>query len=262
VILDLEDSVAPEAKDAARAQAAAALKAGGFGEREVAVRINALDSSWADADLAAILPAGPAAIVIPKVSTPANLSDLAKRLAAAHGTVRVWAMMETPLAVLNAGAIAAAGHDPTTRLDALIIGTNDLVKETRAELDSERTAALYWLSAILTAGRAYGLDVIDGVYNDIKNRDGLRREAEQGRRLGMDGKTIIHPDQIAIANDAFSPTRNEITAAEAIVAAFDLPENRGKGVISLAGRMVERLHRDMALRTLALAEAVQRRSTT
>jgi citrate lyase subunit beta/citryl-CoA lyase len=260
IIIDLEDSVAPEAKDLARSQAVAAVRAGGFGHREVAIRINALDSPWGAADLAAVSTIVPDAVVIPKVSDPGDVDRVTAGLASTASGTQIWAMVETLIGVMNVRDIAASASRPASRLAVLVVGTNDLAKEARAHIDPERTAALFWLSAILTAGHAYGLDVIDGVYNDFRDPEGCRRECNQGRRLGMDGKSVIHPDQIAVANAAFTPSPAEVAAAEAIVAAFEAPEHRGKGVISIGGRMVELLHRDAARRTLLLAHAIRSRS--
>jgi citrate lyase subunit beta / citryl-CoA lyase len=256
VIFDLEDAVAPDAKAAARAQVVAAVKGGGYGNRELVIRINGLDSPWGRDDLAAAAGANPHAVLVPKVSTPDDLHKVNAMLVGAPASLKVWAMMETPLGVLNARDIAAAARAPASRLACFVIGTNDLVKETRAQLDEHRTAGLYWLSTILTAAKAYGLDCLDGVYNDFKDLGGLEREAVQGRALGMDGKTLIHPDQIAHANRIFAPAADELAKAEAILAAFTLPENQGKGVITMDGRMVELLHADMARRTVAIAKAI------
>jgi citrate lyase subunit beta/citryl-CoA lyase len=256
VIMDLEDAVAPDAKATARAQAVAAINAGGFGRREVVLRINGLDSPWGRDDLAAAAASKADAILVPKVSTPAMVADVQHGLATAATAMKLWAMIETPLGILNLREIAATASAAGSRLVCFVIGTNDLVKETRVELDANRTAALYWLSAIMTAGKAHGLDVLDGVYNDFKDLDGLLRECQQGRQLGMDGKTVIHPDQIATVNDTFRPSAEEIAAAEKIVAAFELPENQGRGVITMNGRMVELLHADMARRILAVARAI------
>lgn len=256
VIMDLEDAVAPDAKATARAQIVAAVGAGGFGRREVVVRINGLDTPWGRDDLAAAVASGADAVLVPKVSTAAMIADVERGMAAAPADMKLWAMIETPLGILNLREIAASAGTVGSRLACFVIGTNDLVKETRAELDAQRTAALYWLSAIMTAGKAHGLDVLDGVYNDFKDADGLARECRQGRQLGMDGKTVIHPDQIATVNDVFRPSAEEVAAAERIVAAFELPENQGKGVITMNGRMVELLHAEMARRTLAVARAI------
>jgi citrate lyase subunit beta/citryl-CoA lyase len=262
LILDLEDAVAPDAKETARRQVAQAVKAGGYGPREVIIRINGLDTPWWLDDLAAAAGAHPDGILVPKVSTPGHLSDLAERLVdiAADQKIRVWAMMETPLAVLNAREIAAATRDKETRLAGFVLGTNDLAKETRARLTPGRAAMLPWLSTCIAAARAYGLDVLDGVYNDLSDTEGFARECAQARDLGFDGKTLIHPDQIAPCNAAFSPAPEEIEQARRIIAAFDRPENRDKGVVQIEGRMVERMHADIARRTLAIAEAIAQRS--
>ena len=258
VILDLEDAVAPDAKVTAREQVAAAVAGGGYGDREVVIRINALGSPWGAQDLAAAAAAGPDAILVPKISDAAELAAIADGMARAPERVRVWAMIETPLAILNLREIAASAQG-ASRLACFVLGTNDLVKETRAELDGNRTAALYWLSAAVTAARAYGLIVIDGVYNNFRDREGLRRECVQGRQLGMDGKTLIHPDQIADANEIFSPSADELAWSRKVVAAFESPENADKGVLSVDGRMVEIMHRDIARRTVAVAEAIAAR---
>jgi len=261
VIFDLEDAVAPEAKELAREQVMAAVAGGGYGTRELVVRINGLDTPWGREDLAQAAKAAPDAILVPKVSTPAQLVEVGQVLVSTPEKTRVWAMIETPLAILNLREIAAAAEERTTRLACFVLGTNDLVKETRAELDQNRTAALYWLSAAVTAARAYGIDVLDGVYNAFRDLEGLRRECLQGRQLGMDGKTLIHPDQIALANEIFSPTEQEVAWARKIIAAFELPENQGKGAITIDGRMVELLHRQTAQRTVELAEAIAARNS-
>jgi citrate lyase subunit beta/citryl-CoA lyase len=258
VILDLEDAVAPEAKAAARAQAVAAVQAGGFGRREVVIRINALGSPWGADDLAAAAAAVPDAILIPKVDAPALIAAAERALAeaGASDTLRLWAMIETPLAILRAEAIAAAARCEPGRLACFVLGTNDLAKDTRARLLPGRAAMLPWLATAVAAARAYGLDVLDGVFNDIADTDGLQAECEQGRDFGFDGKTLIHPSQIAIANTVFAPSPDEVAQARAIMAAFAKPEHAGLNVISLEGRMVERLHAEMAARTVALADAV------
>src|SRR2546421_4008680 len=262
VILDLEDSVAPEAKAAAREQMLQSVTAGGFGARETIVRINALDTSWWLDDLNAVAKARPDAVLVPKVSTPGHLEDVAERLVdiSADQKIRVWAMMETPLAMLNARDIAAAASDVETRLAAFVMGTNDLAKETRAKITPGRAAMLPWLMNCVAAARAFGLDIIDGVYNDLADADGFARECSEAREMGFDGKTLIHPNQIAPCNAAFSPSAEEVAQAQKIIAAFDLPENRDKGVVQLEGRMVERLHAEMARRTVAIAQAIEVRS--
>lgn len=260
LILDLEDAVAPDAKAAARDQVCAAVKAGGYGLREVVIRVNALNTPWAEDDLAAAVQAAPDAILVPKVSTPETLAAIGLRLRrlGAPETMRVWAMIETPQAILQAQAIASAAHDVDTRLSCFVLGTNDLAKETRARLAPGRAAMLPWLMTAVAAARAYGIDVLDGVYNDLSDTEGFRAECEQGRDCGFDGKTLIHPDQIAVANEIFAPTAEEVENARAVIAAFERPENADRGVIIVGGRMVERLHADMARRVLALAEAIAR----
>ena len=260
VILDLEDSVAPEAKEAARQQVTDAVKAGGFGAREVFIRVNGVDTPWHADDLAAAAHAAPDAILIPKISSPDTLELIGRRLldmVADHKT-RVWAMIETPLAIFNILSIAEAASDSETRLSGLVMGTNDLAKDTRARLVPGRAPMLPWLSTCVTAARIYGIEILDGVYNDIGNADGFAEECAQGVEFGFDGKTLIHPSQIEPCNKAFSPTPAEVEQARKTIAAFDLPENKGKGVVSIDGRMVERLHAEMARRTVAIAEAVAR----
>ena len=258
VIFDMEDSVAPDAKPLARAQACAAAVAGGYGHREVVIRINALATEWGGEDLAAAAKSGANAVCVPKIESAEDLAAIRAALAGggAPAGLSIWAMIETPLGVLNCGEIAAAGRSSSNPLSVLLMGTNDLAKETRAVPTPDRLPMLAWLSHCVAAARAYGLDILDGVYNNFRDEDGLRREARQGRELGMDGKTLIHPDQIGPCNEIFSPHAEEIAWARKVIAAFDEPENEGKGVITLDGRMVELLHRDMARRTVAIADAI------
>lgn len=262
VIVDLEDSVAPEAKETARKQAADAVKAGGFGGREVFIRINGVDSPWHADDLSAAARAAPDVILVPKVSTPDTLELIGRRLLdmGTDRKTRVWAMIETPLAIFNILSIAAEARDSETRLSGFVMGTNDLAKDTRARLVPGRAPMLPWLSMCVAAARVHGIDILDGVYNDIGNADGFINECRQGVDLGFDGKTLIHPSQIEPCNTAFSPSPAEVEWARKMIKAFDLPENKGKGVVSIDGRMVERLHADMARRTVAIAEAIQRSS--
>ena len=262
VIVDLEDSVAPEAKETARKQAADAVKAGGFGGREVFIRINGVDSPWHADDLSAAARAAPDVILVPKVSTPDTLELIGRRLLdmGTDRKTRVWAMIETPLAIFNILSIAAEARNSETRLSGFVMGTNDLAKDTRARLVPGRAPMLPWLSMCVAAARVHGIDILDGVYNDIGNADGFINECRQGVDLGFDGKTLIHPSQIEPCNIAFSPSPAEVEWARKMIEAFDLPENRGKGVVSIDGRMVERLHADMARRTVAIAEAIQRLS--
>jgi citrate lyase subunit beta/citryl-CoA lyase len=258
LILDLEDAVAPEAKETARGQVCAAVKAGGYGHRELVIRINALDTPWGKADIEAAAAAAPDAILLPKPGTGADIVRATEALARAGAPdrTRLWAMIETPLAILNLADIASASQRQGARLSCFVLGLNDLVKETRADLSINRRPALYWLSAALTAARAYGLDALDGVYNNFKDAEGYKRECVHGRRLGFDGKTLIHPDQVAVANEVFAPPEAEVAFARKIITAFAQPENKGKGVITVGGRMVELLHAEMAARTVAIAEAI------
>jgi citrate lyase subunit beta/citryl-CoA lyase len=262
VILDLEDAVAPSAKEIARQQVMTAVAAGGFGDREVIVRINGLDTAWWLDDLAAAARANPDGILVPKVSEPAHLRTIAERLIdmAADPKIKLWAMIETPLAIINAAEIAATAHDAESRLAGFVMGTNDLAKETRARLKPGRAPMAPWLATAILAAHAYGIDILDGVYNDIADEEGFRRECAEGHDMGFDGKTLIHPNQITPCNVAFSPSEAEVTQARKIIAAFELPENQAKGVVQLDGRMVERMHADMARRTVAIADAVAARA--
>jgi citrate lyase subunit beta/citryl-CoA lyase len=264
LILDMEDAVAPEAKGQAREAIVKALQNGGFGSREVMVRINGLDTRWWVDDLDAVALAKPDAVLVPKISDPAQLQDLAARIVdmGTDPRVRVWAMMETPLAMLNVGEIAAAALDSETRLTGFVMGTNDLAKDTRARLVPGRAPMLPWLMNCVAAARAYGLDILDGVYNDLGNAEGFIEECRQARDLGFDGKTLIHPRQIEPCNEAFSPSPEEVVAARKMIAAFDLPENENKGVIQIDGRMVERLHAEMARRTVAIADVIAAKPQT
>ena len=260
LILDLEDAVAPEAKEAARDQVCGAVRGGGYGHRELIIRINALETPWGGADLEAAAAAAPDAVLLPKPGSGADIARATEALARAGAPdkTRLWAMIETPLAILNLHDIASASKRQGARLTCFVLGLNDLVKETRADLAINRRPALYWLSAALTAARAYGLDALDGVYNNFKDTEGYKRECVHGRRLGFDGKTLIHPDQVAVANEVFAPPAAEVAFARKIIAAFAQPESKGKGVITVDGRMVELLHAETAARTVAIAEAIER----
>lgn len=261
VILDLEDSVAPEAKEAARQQVVDAVKAGGFGTREVFIRVNGVDTPWHADDLSAAAHAAPDVILVPKVSSSDTLELIGRRMLdmGTNHKTRVWAMIETPLAIFNILEIAAAARDSETRLAGFVMGTNDLAKDTRARLVPGRTPMLAWLSMCVAAARIHGIDILDGVYNDIGNADGFAKECTQGVEFGFDGKTLIHPSQIEPCNKAFSASPADVAQARKMIAVFDLPENKGKGVVSIDGRMVERLHADMARRTVAIAEAISAR---
>ena len=258
LILDLEDAVAPEAKATAREQVCAAVKAGGYGKRELVIRLNGTQTHWFEEDLAAAAAVGADAILIPKVSAPETLVEIGERLTrmGADAALSVWAMIETPLAILDVERIARAARQPETRLACFVMGTNDLAKETRARFVPGRATMLPWLTSALLAARAHGVDILDGVYNELKDEAGFRLECEQARDLGFDGKTLIHPAQVSAANTIFAPDEAELERARAIIAAFDRPENAGKGAIQLDGRMVELLHAEIARRTVALAEAI------
>ena len=254
VILDLEDSVAPEFKDAARAAALAAVREGGFGHREVAIRANGLDTTWGADDLAAIATSGADAVLVPKISGPDDVLACEAALAGAPAGLQLWAMIETCAAVLRLEAIAALAA--STRLSLWNLGLNDLAKDMRAGKDAARTAFQPVLTLAVCAARAHGIVLLDGVCNEFRDLAVVRAEAAQGRLFGCDGKAAIHPDQIAACNAVFSPDAAELARAEAVIAAFALPENAGKGAITVDGKMAELLHRDEALRLVALAAQI------
>ncbi len=260
LMFELEDGVAENAKVLAREQVAAAVKGGGYGERRLVVRVNVRGSEWYKGDIAAISAAAPDAIVIPKVNSREDVLKAAADLIAAGvpAKTRLWAMIETPRAILDIEKIASAADDSASRLEVLVLGPNDIAKSTRARLTPGRPALLSWLSAGVLAARVHGIEIIDGIYNDFNDEAGLRREAEQGRDLGMDGKMLIHPSQIGPVNEIFAPGDAEVAFARKILAIFDAPENADKGVVQIDGQMVERLHLDVARRTLALMEAAAR----
>ena len=254
LILDLEDAVAPAEKPRGRERVAAAIAAGGYGARRLIIRINGLGTEWGADDLAAASRAGAHAILLPKVEDPATIAQVAVAMerhgAPAH--TRIWAMMETPRGVLNAAAIASA-HP---RLGGCVMGTNDLAKDLGAASTPERTPMLASLGLCLLAARAEGLVCIDGVYNAFQDEDGLRAECVQGRDMGFDGKTLIHPAQLAIANAVFAPSADDIERARTQVAAFEAASARGEGVAVVEGRIVENLHVEAARRLLARAAAI------
>ncbi len=253
LIFDLEDAVAPDAKDAARARAAAAAASGDYGSRELTIRCNGLDTAWGAADLTAAAEARPAAVVIPKVESVEYLDSVSTLLDAAGAPteLRIWAMIETPTAVLDARLLAA--HP---RVEVLVMGTNDLAKELRAETGDDRGPLLAHLATAILAARAAGRVILDGVYNDVTDTDGFTAECRQGKALGFDGKTLIHPGQVEIANDTWAPDDAEIDYARRVIEAFAAAEADGRGVVTLDGRMIENLHVDNARRTLAVAEAI------
>lgn len=259
LLLDLEDSVAPDNKDMARDQVAEAVKAGGFGHREVVIRINGLETPWGEKDLAAAAAAGPDAILVPKVDSAEDVYAIGRRLneAGADQDLKIWAMMETPGAMLRALEIAGTTQEYNgRRLACFVMGTNDLAKETRAALNPGRAPMMPWLMQCLAAARAYEIDIIDGVYNQFTDAEGFIAECELGAEMGMDGKTIIHPKQIADCNRIFSPDEEEIARCREIIDAFDAPENASRNVMTINGKMVERLHAEMARRVVDIAEAI------
>ncbi len=254
VILDLEDAVAPESKVDARAAAVAAVAEGGFGRRELVVRANALSTEWGADDLSALAAAGPDAVLVPKISGPEDIAIYDRALADAPPHTRLWVMIETCAVVPRLDVVAACAA--TSRLAGFVLGTNDLAKEMHARLTPARTPFLPVLTAAVCAARAHGLIVLDGVCNEFRDIAAFTAEAQQGLEFGFDGKTLIHPDQIAPCNAVFSPSAEEVAWAQSVVTAFELPENAGKGAIKVDGKMVELLHLDQARRVIAVAEAI------
>ena len=259
VIVDLEDAVAPEAKREARDAAVRALGTGDYGRRIRALRLNGADTEWFEDDVAAVADASPDVVVLPKAESADGLRDLAERLARDARTrdVRIWAMAETPLAVLRADTLAGVAGEGVP-LEALVVGGNDLAQACGLAVETARPHLHPWLMTLVAAASAHGLLLLDGVRNDFADLPGFERECAEGVAMGMDGKTLIHPSQIEIANRAWSPDAAAIDAARAVVAAFDAPAAAGHGVLRVDGRMVERLHLGMARRTLALAERLER----
>ena len=257
VIMDLEDAVAPEAKETARDTIRAAVTAGGYGHREIVVRMNGLDTEWGQADLKMAVEAGADALLAPKVIDGSDIDRLddAMSRAGAPAEMGLWVMIEMPKAILNIQDIAeAVGR---TRMTTFVMGTNDLAKEYRARMTPDRLAFQTALGMSMAAARAYNIVAIDGVYNDIKNEQGLIDECEQGRDLGFDGKTLIHPSQLDTANRIFAPSPHDVEHAQAVIEAFADPENAGKGVLKVNGKMTELLHLDEARRTVAMDEAIR-----
>ena len=254
LILDLEDAVAPDAKVEARERVCAAATSGAYGTREVAIRANGIGTAWHDDDLRAIAEAGPAAVVIPKIDSAADVHRIEQALEAggAPAHTRIWAMLETPIATLSALEIAMSSE----RLTVLVMGTNDLVKELQAAHVPGRQPLLAGLGHCLLAARAAGKVILDGVYNDIKDDAGFLAECEQGRDLGFDGKTLIHPSQVDPCNHTFAPTDDEVAKANEIIQAFEEATAEGRGVATVNGRMIENLHVEQAKRVLAIAAAI------
>ena len=252
LILDLEDAVAPDAKPAAREQAAAAASSGEYGRRTVTIRVNGIGTEWHDDDIVAAAQAGPAAVVVPKVNSAEEVHALVAALekAGAPDHTRLWAMVETPEAIFNVREIAAASE----RLAVLVMGTNDLVKELYAEHVPGRAPLLTSLSLSLLAARAAGVQILDGVYNDVKDDEGFLAECAQGRQMGFDGKTLIHPGQVGPANEQFAPSQAAVEDARGMLEAWDA--GKGTGVVTYQNKMVENLHVESARRTLSIAEAI------
>lgn len=260
IIMDLEDAVAPDSKPLAREQVMAAVAEGGYGYREVWIRINSLASAWGSEDLKMAIAAQPDGIVLPKVEEPDDIQVVNEALRGAnlHGNTQLWAMIESPTAVLNLQSIAQLG--PITRLGGLIFGGNDLAKALGITVSADRIALQQSLSMMVLACRANDLTAIDGVFNQIDDAEGLEAECIQGRAFGFDGKTAIHPSQLAICNRCFSPSNEEVAHAEAIVAAFKQSANANAGVLQVNGQMVERLHFEQAEQLLARQQALAERS--
>ncbi len=253
LILDLEDAVAPDAKEQARDRVCAAAASGEYGNREITIRINGLGTQWHDADLATVVAAKPAAIVVPKVNSADEVRELDAAITAASGAddLALWAMIETPEAIRNVASIATASE----RLTVLVMGTNDLVAELHAVHVPGRAPILTALSLSVLAARDAGKVILDGVYNDVKNAEGFEAECLQGRQFGFDGKTLIHPSQLEPANRLFAPSPSEVEHAQAVIAAFDEATTQGKGVATVNGKLIENLHVADAHRILAVAEA-------
>jgi citrate lyase beta subunit len=255
LIFDLEDAVAPEAKEAARTNVVLAAESKAYGKREIAIRCNGLGTPWGEADIEAIAKSGADAILVPKVESAAQVTHVVSLLdtAGAPTDMAVWAMMETPKGILRAEEIAGA-HP---RLGLFVMGTNDLVKDMRARHTPMRLPMITALGIGMLAARAHGLAILDGVYNDIQDTAGFRAVCQQGLEMGFDGKTLIHPSQVEPCNEVFAPSAAELEMAGKIVAAFKAAQAEGKGVVTVDGRMIENLHVEQAERALALASAIK-----
>ena len=253
LIFDLEDAVAPDAKESARVNAVAAAGSGEYGHREVTIRCNGLDTPWGTDDITAAASSGASAVVIPKVDSAAYLDEIARSLvdAGAPDHMSIWAMVETPTAILDVRAIA--GH---ARVDVLVMGTNDLIKELRTGIAADRAPLVPHLATAVLGAREAGKVILDGVYNDVRNPDGFLAEARQGQLLGFDGKTLVHPSQVEPTNDVWAPDDDEIDYSRRVIAEFEAAEAEGRGVLTVDGRMIENLHVDNARRVLAVADAI------
>jgi len=253
LIFDLEDAVAPDAKAGARANAVAAAGSGEYGHREVTIRCNGLDTPWGADDLAAAATSGADAVVIPKVNSDAYLDEIERQLDAAGAPAElfIWAMIETPSALLDIRSIA---HHP--RVAALVMGTNDLVKELRTGAPPDRSPLVPHLATALVGAREAGKVILDGVYNDVRNPDGFLAEARQGKALGFDGKTLVHPSQVDPTNEVWAPSEDDVNFSRRVIEAFETAEAEGRGVLTVDGQMIENLHVDNARRVLAVADAI------
>jgi citrate lyase beta subunit len=255
LIFDLEDAVAPDAKEAARTNVVAAAKSRSYGKREIAIRCNGLGTQWGKADVAAIAASGANAILVPKVESAGDVASIVSLLdkAGAPQSMAVWAMMETPKGMLHADEIAGSHK----RLQLFVMGTNDLVKDMRARHTPMRLPMITALGLGMLAARAHGLTILDGVYNDIQDAEGFKAVCRQGLEMGFDGKTLIHPTQVEPCNEIFAPSAAELEMAGKIVVAFKTAQAEGKGVVTVDGRMIENLHVEQAERALALAAAIK-----
>jgi citrate lyase beta subunit len=260
LIFDLEDAVAPDAKEAARGNVVAAAKSKAYGKREIAIRCNGLSTPWGKADVAAIAKSAADAILVPKVESSADVAGIVSLLDAsgAPSSMAVWAMMETPKGILRAEEIAGAHK----RLQLFVMGTNDLVKDMRARHTPMRLPMVTALGLCMLAARAHGLTILDGVYNDLQDTEGFKEVCRQGLEMGFDGKTLIHPNQVDPCNEIFAPSAGELETAGKIVTAFKAAQAEGKGVVTVDGRMIENLHVEQAERALALATAIKELQAT
>ena len=254
LIFDLEDAVSPDAKPDARRNAVAAARSGEYGNKEITIRCNGLETQWGADDLTAAAMAGVSAVVIPKINSVREVEAVSSALATAGapGSMKIWAMIETPTAIFDVRAIAA--HP---RVQTLVMGTNDLAKELRATQVRGRAPLMHHLATALLAAREAGKIILDGVFNDIKDADAFRDECLQGAQMGFDGKTLIHPSQVEIANDVWAPTADEVDYAQRVITAFEEATAEGRGVITVDGRMIENLHVDNARRVLAVQQAIE-----
>jgi citrate lyase subunit beta / citryl-CoA lyase len=257
LIFDLEDAVAPDAKAEARQRVCAAAASGGYGLREVVIRANGLDTEWGAEDLRAAAGSGADAVLVPKIGSAGDIAEVERQLeaAGAPASMRIWAMLETPAGILDAREVAAASE----RLVVLVMGTNDIAKELHAEQVPGRAPMQHALQSCLLAARRAGKVILDGVYNDIKDPEGFEAECVQGRQMGFDGKTLIHPSQVEPCNAVFAPDADEVEHARRVIVAFEEAEAAGKGVVTVDGRMIENLHVENARRALAIDDAIRAR---